>query len=102
MKKILKYGSLIIVAMTTLLFASPLSAGNTQAFPESKFVDRFSSEDLRANGNITPGGSDERPGPQDAINKAPIGDAIGWVTALALAYGVYILGKKRKNENSAW
>jgi hypothetical protein len=100
MKKILKYKSLFIATMTAIFFTLPALAervNNKQnAFPESKFVNRFSSDGLRddSGGGIDLG-DDKLPPPEDAIG--PIGDAVGWLAALALVYGVYVSGKKRKN-----
>ncbi|MDR2806383.1 MAG: hypothetical protein LBB85_12260, partial [Dysgonamonadaceae bacterium] len=49
-------------------------------------------DETEGTGNVDPGG---RPNGKDALG--PIGDAIGWVAALALTYGVCVFNRKRKN-----
>jgi hypothetical protein len=106
MKKILKYKSLFFTTMMAIFFAVPVSAekesNRLSSFPESKFVDRFSSGSLRedsgdGDGDTNTSGIDlgDTPEAKDALG--PIGDAIGWVAALVLVYGIYVFNKKRKH-----
>jgi hypothetical protein len=101
MKKKIKYGSLFIAIAMATVFAVPAMAereNGLNSYPESKFVDRFSSSGLRAGGEGE-GGIDLGDEPEEdlSINYIPVGDAIGLVLALSLTYGVYVCSRKREN-----
>jgi hypothetical protein len=100
MKNKIKYGSLFIAIVMTIVFAVPAMAereNGLNSYPENKFVDRFSSNGLRddPSGGLRDDGIDlGEPDPEDALG--PVGDAIGFALALSLTYGIYVCSRRRK------
>jgi hypothetical protein len=107
MKKNMKYKNILII-FTLLLSIAVCSLAtertNRNAYPENKFVDRFSPPSLREDngtgntGEETEGMNLDDPNSNYALNQ-PIGDAFPLLIVFGLAYGFYIfVGKRKRTE----
>jgi hypothetical protein len=100
----MKYKSvLIILALLLSTAVCSLAAEKTDrnAYPENKFVDRFSSSTLRdddgtGNTDGKTGGIDLGDDPNGNYKLGPVGDSFPLLLAFGLAYGFYVFVEKRK------
>jgi hypothetical protein len=101
----MKYKNILLILSILLLsFSGSVPAAerpDRNAYPDSRFVDRFSSSSLRDDN----GTEDETDGidldDPNEMYRLPIGDAFPVLFAFGLAYGFYVFSRKRKTVESA-
>jgi hypothetical protein len=98
----MKYKNILLILSIFLLsFSGSVSAierPDRNAYPDGKFVDRFSSSSLRddtGTGGETEGIDLDDP-TDDMYALGPIGDALPCLLILGLSYGFFVFNRKRK------
>ncbi|MDR0683294.1 MAG: hypothetical protein LBG15_15855 [Dysgonamonadaceae bacterium] len=99
----MKYKNILVIFTLLSISVCSLAVERTDrnAYPESKFVDRFSSSSLRDDdgtgntegetGNINLDDPDE-----NYVLGGPVGDALPLLITFGLTYGIYVFIEKRK------